>query len=191
MQAAGSEREPFVLAAGRVWDEGKNLELLAGLALELDQRLRIAGALGAGHEPDGSCLLGPITAGALAQLRRRAAVFAAPARYEPFGLSILEAATDGCALVLGDIPSLRELWEGAAEFVAPDDRRAWATTLQGLLERPRVAAELGARARVRGARYTADAMATRYLGLYRAVAAAAPRPGSSGPRPGATVSAAR
>ncbi len=31
-----------------------------------------------------------------------------PARYEPFGLSVLEAALSGCALVLGDIPSLRE-----------------------------------------------------------------------------------
>ena len=34
-----------------------------------------------------------------------------PARYEPFGLSILEAALSGCALVLGDLPSLRELWD--------------------------------------------------------------------------------
>ena len=42
----------------------------------------------------------------------------APARYEPFGLGILEAATQGCALVLGDLPSLVELWKGAARFVA-------------------------------------------------------------------------
>ena len=43
-----------------------------------------------------------------------AAIFARPARYEPFGLAILEAAQAGCALVLGDIPSLRELWADAA-----------------------------------------------------------------------------
>ena len=44
-----------------------------------------------------------------------------PARYEPFGLSPLEAALAGCALVLGDIPSLREVWGDAALYVRPDD----------------------------------------------------------------------
>ena len=52
-----------------------------------------------------------------------ASIFALPARYEPFGLSILEAALSGCALVLGDLPSLRELWTGAAMFVPPDDHK--------------------------------------------------------------------
>jgi hypothetical protein len=44
-----------------------------------------------------------------------------PARYEPFGLSVLEAALSGCALVPGDIASLRGNWDGVAEFVCPDD----------------------------------------------------------------------
>ena len=61
----------------------------------------------------------------------RAAIFAAPARYEPFGLSILEAALAGCALVLGDIPSLRENWNDAALFVPPEDSR----TLEAALEK--------------------------------------------------------
>jgi glycogen(starch) synthase len=47
-----------------------------------------------------------------------------PARYEPFGLSVLEAALSGCALVLGDIASLREVWGGAACYVRPGDSRA-------------------------------------------------------------------
>jgi glycogen(starch) synthase len=38
-----------------------------------------------------------------------------------------------CALVLGDIPSLRENWSGAALFVAPDDRTALARALRDLL----------------------------------------------------------
>src|SRR5207244_2094865 len=65
---------------------------------------------------------------------RRAAIFAAPARYEPFGLGILEAAASGCALVLGDIPSLRENWEGAAVFVPPGDAAGWRTALRDLSE---------------------------------------------------------
>ena len=51
----------------------------------------------------------------------RASIYALPARYEPFSLSALEVAMAGCTLVLGDIPSLRETWDGAAAFVDPDD----------------------------------------------------------------------
>ena len=54
----------------------------------------------------------------------RAAIYALPARYEPFGLSILEAALSGCALVIGDIPSLREIWADAALFVPSDGHDA-------------------------------------------------------------------
>ena len=52
------------------------------------------------------CNARPLGVLAPAELRRkleRAAIFAAPALYEPFGLGILEAAAAGCALVLGDI----------------------------------------------------------------------------------------
>jgi glycogen synthase len=54
----------------------------------------------------------------------RASIYALPARYEPFGLSALEAALSGCALILGDIPSLREVWLEAAPYVSPDDESA-------------------------------------------------------------------
>ena len=50
-----------------------------------------------------------------------ASVFVSPALYEPFGLSVLEAASAGCALLLSDIPTFRELWDGAAAFFDPRD----------------------------------------------------------------------
>ena len=67
---------------------------------------------------------------AIADWYARASIYALPARYEPFGLSALEAALSGCALVLGDIPSLREVWGDAALFVAPDDTDALAARRQ-------------------------------------------------------------
>ena len=83
---------------------------------------------GGTQSPDGdvrrfpACrMLGPLAADELADWYGRAAIYALPARYEPFGLSALEAALSGCALVLSDIPSLREIWEDAAFFVSPND----------------------------------------------------------------------
>ena len=57
---------------------------------------------------------------------RQAAIFVAPALYEPFGLGVLEARARGCALVLVHIPTFRELWDGAALFADPRDDEALA-----------------------------------------------------------------
>jgi glycosyltransferase involved in cell wall biosynthesis len=100
-----------------------------------------------------------------------AAVFASPARYEPFGLGILEAAASGCALVLGDIPSLRENWDAAALFVPPDDRAAWRSTLGCLIADDQRREALGAAARQRAGRFTSERMAARYAALYRELTA--------------------
>src|SRR5262249_58528859 len=81
-------------------------------------------------------LLGVLSEAEMAPLYAGASIYAAPARYEPFGLTILEAALSGCALVLGDIPSLRELWEDAAVFVPRDDDAALETCLRDLIRHP-------------------------------------------------------
>ena len=135
-----AQREPFVLCAGRLWDDGKNVATLAAIAPRLSWPVRIAGA---DRAPDGSVssyaiphnvtLLGELDAEALAGWQARASIYASPALYEPFGLSVLEAARAGCALVLGDIESLRENWDGAALFVAPRNSEALAATLQRLI----------------------------------------------------------
>ena len=101
---------------------------------------------------------------------RCAAIYALPARYEPFRLEVLEAAAPGCALVLGDIASLRELWDGAALFVAPDDDRALRARAERSRRRRRP--PWGARPSrpcTRPPTFGSLAMARRYEVLYRAI----------------------
>src|SRR6202162_3625024 len=62
-----------------------------------------------------------------------AAIFVAPASYEPFVLSILEATLSICALILGDISSLRENWNGAASFVPLDDPAELIDVIENLI----------------------------------------------------------
>jgi glycogen synthase len=105
-----------------------------------------------------------------AELRSRfaqAAIFAAPALDEPFGLGILEAAAAGCALVLGDIASLRENWAGAAVLLPPADRGRWLAALGRLIDDPRERQRLGAAARARAQRFTLTSTGERYLAVYR------------------------
>jgi glycosyltransferase involved in cell wall biosynthesis len=98
---------------------------------------------------------------------RRAAMFALPARYEPFGLSALEAGLAGCALVLGDIPSLREVWHDAAIFVPPDQPEALEATLLDLIADAPRRWSLAYTARVRAQQFTPERMAQGYMTLYR------------------------
>jgi len=114
-------------------------------------------------------LLGLLSREELCDWMRRAAIFAAPAAYEPFGLSILEAASFRCALVLGDIPSLRELWEDCALFVDPGDTSGLARALNRLIEDAALCERLGERAHERAQSYGVERMARSYLDLYRSL----------------------
>jgi glycogen(starch) synthase len=111
-------------------------------------------------------LLGQLSGSEVSSWLRRAAIYAFPARYEPFGLSVLEAALTGCALVLGDLPTLRELWDGAAVFVAPDNPRELRVALEGLMEDAVLRQALAMRARRRALTYTPRRMVRAYLDVY-------------------------
>jgi glycosyltransferase involved in cell wall biosynthesis len=78
------------------------------------------------------------------------------ARYEPFGLAVLEAAQAGCAVVLSDIPTFRELWDCAAVFVDADNSSRLAHVLGALARSPRRCAHLGHLARQRAASLAAE-----------------------------------
>ena len=107
---------------------------------------------------------------------QRAAIYALPARYEPFGLSVLEAAAAGCALVLGDIRTLRENWSGAALFVPPDNHRALSRAINELIGDAELRRYFAAAARDRASKFTVGGMVgsyqSAYAGLLESAAAA-------------------
>jgi glycogen synthase len=169
-----------VLASGRLWDEAKNVAALAAAAPGLPWPVEVAGDL---EHPDGGVaaytnlrLLGPLPPAEMARRFGTAAIYAAPARYEPFGLAILEAAAAGCALVLGDIASLRENWDGAALFVAPDRPADLRAAIAGLIAAPEERSRLAAVARRRARSFTLHRMAQAYAALYRDMMSSSARP---------------
>ena len=161
-----ARRKPFILAAGRLWDEAKNVAALAAIADELPWPVMVAGEAGERERQAGVVHLGLLPEGEMLQRMAEAKIFAAPTRYEPFGLAILEAASAGAALVLSDLPALRELWDGAACFVPVDDRTALAATLQRLIADVPARNALQAAARARSRRYGPGLMVDSYLALY-------------------------
>jgi glycosyltransferase involved in cell wall biosynthesis len=161
-----AERERLtVFAAGRMWDEAKNLQAVVAAAPEIHAPIRIAGDGGA--DAPNVQHLGRLDEAAIRQAFADSSVYLFPALYEPFGLSILEAAISGCALVLGDIPSLRELWDDAAVFVAPRNPHEIARTVNEVLANEPFRDELSRRAIDRAAQYTPARMAAAYRAAYQ------------------------
>jgi glycosyltransferase involved in cell wall biosynthesis len=165
-----TEKRDVIFAAGRLWDEAKNLAALEAAALSVKWPIEIAGD--ATH-PSGREMqftrvrsLGKLPQDALVERLAAASIYALPARYEPFGLSVLEAALSGCALVLGDIPTLHEVWGDAATFVAPDDHAALAAALNSLIDNPGVRNDFARRARSRALEFSPERMASGYLSAY-------------------------
>jgi glycogen(starch) synthase len=171
----------FLFSAGRVWDEAKNIAALGPIAAKLPWPVYVAGDE---TRPNGSAValrnlnfLGRLPPAALAGWLSCAPIFVLPARYEPFGLTVLEAALAGCALVLGDIPTLRENWEDAAWFVAPDDREGLQSTINKLVADSSARAYLAACSQERALEFTHDRMASAYLGAYSSLVAGDWTPG--------------
>src|ERR1041385_2185217 len=175
-QFAPRRKRPFVLSAGRLWDEAKNIDRVVEIADELPWPVRVAGEF---QHPDQSARHSFVARqcrwlGSLpeAQLRRwyaSASIYGLPALYEPFGYTPLEAALSGCALVLGSIESLREIWGDAAVFVDPCDSAALKHELIDLIDDPQRRGEMSRRAHERAQEYTSARMGENYRSEERRV----------------------
>ncbi|HJR16266.1 MAG TPA: glycosyltransferase family 4 protein [Gemmatimonadales bacterium] len=175
-QLTPGNKEEIVFAAGRVWDPAKNLMALDGIADGLPWSVYVAGEQRHPHREGGVevshiQLLGCLTAEDVADWLARASIYAFPARYEPFGLSVLEAALAGCALVLSDIPTLREQWDGKAVFVELDDPATLRLAIHSLIQEPDLRQMLAMRARRHALTLTSRRMASAYSGVYTKVLA--------------------
>ena len=164
-------KKDYILTAGRLWDDAKNIGALDRAARDVPWPICVAGAT---THPNGGEVefanlrrLGRLEPDAMDQWFCSASIYVHPARYEPFGLAPLEAAQRGCALVLADIPSLHELWQDAALYARPDCPAELAAALNRLVDDPRLRREYAKRAGARAARFSARRMGREYHSAYR------------------------
>lgn len=168
-------RPPVVLSVGRAWDPAKGVHVLDEALEILGEWAPEAHLLGETRAPHGEERLprrlashGRVERAEVDAWMERAGVYVAASLYEPFGLAPLEAALRGCALVLSDIGSFREVWQGCAAFFPRGDAGALADVLTELQADPRRRAQLAAAARTRALRrYSAARMVKEYAALYR------------------------
>jgi glycosyltransferase involved in cell wall biosynthesis len=152
----------YVLTVGDIGPR-KNLEALGEAVAMLDEpglELVVVGRSGV----EGDAILastrarwlGPVSDEELADLYSAAAVTAHPARYEGFGLTVLEAMSCASPVVVADSGALPEVVGDAGIVVAPD-AAALAEGIRAALE-PATADRLREMGPARAARYSRQAM---------------------------------
>lgn len=162
-RAEHGRRKLQAVTAGRLWDEAKDVSLLADVVSPMP--LLVAG--------DAQCentaidpriakiqTLGLLGEEDLLSLFRESAIYICTSRYEPFGLAPLEAALCGCALLARDIPSLREVWGGAALYF--NNAADLTALLRILAAKPAVLSRAQERSRRRAAAFSTERMVRAY-----------------------------
>jgi alpha-1,3-rhamnosyl/mannosyltransferase len=178
-------RELFVLHVGDL-HRRRNLLMLLDIVIALRRadprwsglRLVLAGVdLGlledlkrrAQNMPDVLDYVGRPGDDALADLYRRAGVFAYPSRYEGFGLPVLEAMACGAPVLGAKAGAVPEVIGDAGLLLGVDDAQAWSDALVAILSDRTKTAEQSARASARARRFTWERTAAETLAVYRKV----------------------
>ncbi|WP_214476703.1 glycosyltransferase family 4 protein [Mesorhizobium sp. dw_380] len=163
-------RQPLVFAAARWWDEGKNIGVVDQAASLTQWPIFTAGSM---HGPNGeratfnhAVPLGALPSDEVRSLMARAGIFVSPSLYEPFGLAALEAAMSATPLVLSDIATYRELWDGAAMFFDARDPHDLAACINRLSSDAGHRRELGQAAIRRSRRFTLARQAAAMRDVY-------------------------
>ncbi|ELR69131.1 Glycosyltransferase [Fulvivirga imtechensis AK7] len=165
-----TDKQPIIFSMGRLWDEAKNIDLLLKAADNINGKIYIAGA--GSREKNNTAnvtFLGILSRPEIFGWLNISAIYVLPVKYEPFGLSFLEAASRRCALVGGDIATMRELWGESMCYVEPDNPEALAHTCNTLLSDVKYRNCMAAEAYKRSQRYTLKKKTEQYINLYNNV----------------------
>ena len=179
-----TKKEDSVLAIGRLLDPAKQVSLLTQQrqqvpvcivgADSVEERrslpVRTDVQFKDGHA--GVAVRGPQSEAQMRILYSKSAMYAGTARYEPSGMTTIEAALSRCALILNDIPSLREIWGQAAVYFRTNDADSLAEAVRILSSDAQLLRNFANRAFQRAREcFNAHRMTDNYIQLYRRLAA--------------------
>lgn len=163
-------RKLQAITAGRLWDEAKNIKLLSKVSSPIP--LLVAGdslfdGVSVSSTSGAVRMLGSLAENDLLRYFGDSELYICTSCYEPFGLAPLEAAMCGCALLLNDIPSLREVWQDAPLYF--HDAVSLSELLCRLHGDRKLLTEARERSSVQASLYSREKMSCAYLSLFRHV----------------------
>lgn len=183
-QADANLRHPekFILFVGQRWHY-KNFEGFVkaiGPLLQQDPDLHLVCAGGKGFDADelswfkqlnitGQCIQIGATDAQLKQLYQKATLFAYPSQQEGFGLPILEAFANNCAVVCSNNTSMPEVAGNAAEYFDPFDAASMLSATSKVLNDATYRQQLKANGSERLKLFSFDDCVTNTIKVYRSL----------------------
>jgi glycogen synthase len=176
------KKDDSVLAVGRLVDPAKQVSLLTlqkqtvpvcivGTETLEQKPATVRADVKFSDGCTGVAVKGAQTESQLRLLYSKAAMYAGTARYEPAGMNLIEAALSRCALILNDIPSLREIWGQAAVYFRTNDADSLAEAVRILSGDPQMLRSFANRAFQRAREcFNAHRMTDNYVQVYRKIA---------------------
>lgn len=167
--------EPFLLAVGTQWPR-KNMKLvveaMCRLPSTIPHKLLLTGKSGWGEEVSGDRIVptGYVDDITLCALYSAASLYLAPALYEGFGITLLEAFRCGCPVLASPTPAHIEVAGAAAEIAADFTPDVWASAIARLLADSSKLSALSEAGRVREAEFTWAKTAALTEAVYREAA---------------------
>lgn len=162
-------KEPMIVMLTEGSHDTESTAHAARMAARISWPVFVIGAaprVAAGISHANTHFLGELCDEDRAAVLTRASVFVQTRAESELGYGVCDAAACRCALVLPDTAELREHWDGAAAFVAPNDDEALRATLIWLIDDAEARHDLGERAQHRSQSFTAERMAAAYLAIY-------------------------
>jgi glycosyltransferase involved in cell wall biosynthesis len=170
-----------VIAVGHLLDPASQVHLLADRQYPLpvcvvdskpdhSREARVCADVRFGMGSEGVVMGGARSESQLRLMYSRASIYVSASCYEPSGMTILEAALSRCALILNDIPALREIWGPAAVFFRTNDPDSLCDAVRILNSDAELRRSFANSAFNRAREcYNANRMTGNYIQLYRSV----------------------
>lgn len=169
------KKKPIIFSMGRLWDEAKNISLILQSAKWIKGNIYIAGDRKENTQcPKHVTFLGQLSRQEIFDWLSISKLYVLPVKYEPFGLSFLEAASHKCALVGGRIPTMQELWNDSMTYTSVSNAKELARACNKLLNDESYCDRMGLKAYQNAQNYTLGNKKDQYMKLYAKVQEAAP-----------------
>lgn len=162
-----AKKKPIIFSMGRLWDEAKNISLILQAAKQIKGKIFIAGNKKNNVPAPGNVtFLGQLSRQEIFDWLNISAVYVLPVKYEPFGLSFLEAASHRCALVGGDIPTMKELWKDSMTYTPTGNSRELAKICNKHLGDEKFCQNMGLKAYQNSKKISLGEKKNQYIKLY-------------------------
>ena len=165
------KESPTLVTFGNMSDNIKHINLLLNMAYRLPDNIKIKIIGDSQFDrklPKNVEFLKNLSNFDLQEVYKNSSIYLALSNYESNGLSSMQAAYSGCAILANDIPACKELWGDCAYIFDRDDQNSLMRCINNLVENPNLLEITSRNCQAKALSvFNSKRMAYEYINLYK------------------------